>query len=928
MSSDIRTDKIFHVISNTHWDREWRFPFQRNRQMLVDTIDSVLDILEKEPEYRAFHLDSQSIVLRDYLEIRPHKTELLVKLVKENRLLIGPWYILPEEFQVGGENLIRNLLLGHRICREYGGVSKIGYSPFSWGQISQLPQLYREFGINLIMFYRGVNSLDSHNAEFMWEGTDGTKALSTRFSTMPRYNFYFLIYRPVLFNQTPYDIAYKWNEGGIPFHFADERMNDEDFFMIEYKQTYFKENIKGSVEKIVGMQADDFTTPHVIWMEGHDSSGPNIDTVKILKDIREEFPGIQLKHSTLEEYAAALEKDAKKDELPLVTGERRSAQYDLRSGNLYGYTTSARMYLKQKNFEAENLLQFYAEPFYNFAGLLGLDTRTNYIDIAWNYLVQNSAHDSIGGCSLDEIHDDMMWRYRQVIEIAKGVFERAGKHILKNINMPEKGFDGKSEFPVYVTAINPTTYQRSEYITAFVDVPLEMDKGRIKLIDPSGKEVPSIILESYAHQPVLEQMINRPMYFDMQRYKVMFLAANVPAVGYKVFQVKPVNKIRENNDKIAFKKDDKINLENEFLKVVINKNGTFNLKNKRNGKVYNKLGHFYDEGDSGHAWVLTPTAPFIDTLKALPKIKIVENDALHAVVKISHEIIIPENLAERLQKRPKLIRIKIRLYLTLRKDSKRVDIRVEVNNKAEAHRLRILFPTKLKASHHFGEGQFDVVQRPVERINAEGWVEKPMHDYPMHHFAAVEDGENGLAVIVKGLKEYEVTDDDDRTIAITLFRTFNYIIYPSSKEDYSFQKGAQMLGKSEYEMSVYPYSGEWSADNVYREALEYNLPLSVIQSGRTHGELPVSKSFISVEDSNLIFSAFKKAEQFTAEQYALRVYNPTTSVISSKINFGMEAERIFRSNLEETLKEEINPGYSIDIEIPAKKIFTYLISFK
>ena len=107
----MRTDKVFHVISNTHWDREWRFPFQRNRQMLVDMIDSVLDILVKEPKYRAFHLDSQSIVLRDYLEVNPHKKKLIVKLVKENRLLIGPWYILPEEFQVGGENLIRNLFL-------------------------------------------------------------------------------------------------------------------------------------------------------------------------------------------------------------------------------------------------------------------------------------------------------------------------------------------------------------------------------------------------------------------------------------------------------------------------------------------------------------------------------------------------------------------------------------------------------------------------------------------------------------------------------------------------------------------------------------------------------------------------------------------------------------------------------------------------
>ncbi len=206
-------ERIFHVISNTHWDREWRYPFQRNRQMLVDMIDNVLDILEKEPKYRAFHLDSQTIVLKDYLEIRPHKVDLINKLINEKRLLVGPWYILPEEFQVGGENLIRNLLLGHKIAKKHGRVSKVGYSPFSWGQISQLPQIYAGFNINLIMFYRGVNSIDSPKAEFLWIGADGTEAVSSRFSTMPRYNFYFYIYRPVIHNEFFADIEHAWNRG-------------------------------------------------------------------------------------------------------------------------------------------------------------------------------------------------------------------------------------------------------------------------------------------------------------------------------------------------------------------------------------------------------------------------------------------------------------------------------------------------------------------------------------------------------------------------------------------------------------------------------------------------------------------------------------------------------------------------------------------
>ncbi len=245
----MRTDKIFHIISNTHWDREWRFPFQRNRQMLVDMIDNLIDILQNEPDYKAFHLDSQSIIIDDYLEIKPQNENLIKDLVKNKKIFIGPWYILPDEFQVGGENLIRNLLLGHKTSRKYGRVSKTGYSPFSWGQISQLPQIYSNFGIDFIMFYRGVNSLESPKAEFLWQGADGTTLLTSRFSTMPRYNFYFYIYRRILFDENITDTKTGWNVKGQLFHTADAGIS-EDYFNISPDEKYYIQNLKEAVERL------------------------------------------------------------------------------------------------------------------------------------------------------------------------------------------------------------------------------------------------------------------------------------------------------------------------------------------------------------------------------------------------------------------------------------------------------------------------------------------------------------------------------------------------------------------------------------------------------------------------------------------------------------------------------------------------------
>ena len=924
----MRTDKVFHVISNTHWDREWRFPFQRNRQMLVDMIDSVLDILVKEPKYRAFHLDSQSIVLRDYLEVKPHKKKLIVKLVKENRLLIGPWYILPEEFQVGGENLIRNLLLGHKVCAEHGGVSKIGYSPFSWGQISQLPQLYKEFGINLIMFYRGINSIDSPKAEFLWEGADGTKAISSRFSTMPRYNFYFYIYRPAVHNEGFYDVEYKWSKGGKPFHFADKEQHEEDFFIIEPLDNYYEENLKEWVEKIVNDQADDFTTPHAIWMEGHDSSGPNIKTVRIIEDIKKIFPEINIKHSTLEEYAKAVFESADEKKLKLVKGERRSSQFDRRSGNMYGYTTSARMFLKQKNFDAERWVQFYAEPFNSFAGILGKDIKDYYLENAWEKIVQNSAHDSIGGCSLDEIHDDMMNRYKHSIEISRGVFERAVKFISNRIDTSSIA-DNKRKDNIFITVLNPNNYDRNEVVKAVIDIPTEFDKGDFIVTTEDGAALEKQLISSKHYQPVLEQMIDRPMYFDMQRYEVYLNVKDIPSFGYNTFNVIPRKKIKIEKKKLIKVKKDSFTLENEFIKVKVNSNGAFDLTQKEINHKFKNLGYFYDEGEAGHAWVNIPTKPFVDTLKNKAKVKVIENGNLSSTVKISNKIKIHENLTERKNKSKKLVSVTIDLFLTLNKESKKLDIVVVVDNTAESHRLRMMFPTNLKTNSSFGEGQFDVVERSLERPNTKDWIEQPMYDFPMHQFVDLTDKDKGLAVLVDGLKEYEVLNDKKNTLAITLFRGFEFIIAPSSRQDYTYQKGSQCLGKQEFRLSVYPHKFDWKKGEVYKEALNFNNSLRIAQIGSGSGDLPLSNSFLKIENENILFSSFKKSEDEKENSFVMRVYNPTTKKQKTKISFAEKIRSAKLVTLEELDIEEIKLSdvntFVIDLE--KKKIVSMKLEF-
>ena len=120
--------KKAHIISHSHWDREWYLPYEKHHMLFIELMDTLLDTLEKDPEYRSFHLDGQTILLEDYLQVRPEKKEKLKKAIEQGKIIIGPWYVLQDEFLTSSEANVRNLLIGHREAQKYGPVCKVGPS--------------------------------------------------------------------------------------------------------------------------------------------------------------------------------------------------------------------------------------------------------------------------------------------------------------------------------------------------------------------------------------------------------------------------------------------------------------------------------------------------------------------------------------------------------------------------------------------------------------------------------------------------------------------------------------------------------------------------------------------------------------------------------------------------------------------------------
>lgn len=185
-----------HLISHTHWDREWYMPYERHHVLLAKLMNELLETLEQDERYRYFHLDGQTIIIEDYLQVHPERREQLERFIREGRIVIGPWYVLQDEFLTSSEANVRNLLIGHQDAAKYGVISKLGYFPDSFGNMGQAPQLLKQADIETAVFGRGVKptgfdnmvgelnstSYESPYSEMYWESPDGSTVLGLLFA--------------------------------------------------------------------------------------------------------------------------------------------------------------------------------------------------------------------------------------------------------------------------------------------------------------------------------------------------------------------------------------------------------------------------------------------------------------------------------------------------------------------------------------------------------------------------------------------------------------------------------------------------------------------------------------------------------------------------------------------------------------------------
>ncbi|MHA6533869.1 alpha-mannosidase [Paenibacillus sp. BAC0078] len=886
--------KTAHIVSHTHWDREWYLPYEKHHVRLVELVDALLDKLESSTAFRSFYLDGQTIILEDYLQVRPENKERLERHIRDGRILIGPWYILQDAFLTSGEANVRNMQIGHQDALKYGEPSKIGYFPDTFGLVGQTPQLMLQSGIKNAFFGRGVKPTGFNNtvsdggyessfSELIWEGPDGSRILGILFA-----NWY------SNGNEVPADEA-------AAREFWDRKLADAEKYA---------------------------STGELLFMNGCDHQPLQLDLPEAISTAQALYPEVEFIHSNFPDYLDALNSDLEHNgrELSSVTGELRSQRTD-GWGTLVN-TASARVYLKQMNQKGQTLLEKVAEPLASIAKLAGKDYPHHLFTYAWKTLMQNHPHDSICGCSVDEVHREMVTRFDKSRHVAESIIEESARFIADAVDTSVFDRYSDSGEAVPFVVMNTTGWSRTGTVSVELDAArlylregygLEETSRRMQetdlsgrvLVDDSGNvlacTVKDLGLEFGYDLP--DDKFRQP--YMCRRVRLTFEAAEVPALGLRAYAWITQQAVAPAGQQASLFSGEHV-LENAAIRVEVSADGSFSLSHKQSGAVYRDLGVYENSGDIGNEYMYRqPDGETSLTTKGLnAAITVIEDTPFRAAVEIKHEWEIPASADARLneeqralvyyperkaQRSSETVILQLRTVISLEREGKGLHIESTINNVAKDHRVRMLFPTDLQTAVHHADSMFEIAKRDNEP--AAEWL-NPSNTQHQQAFVDVSSTEAGMTVANLGLNEYEVLRDGRNTIAVTLLRSVGELgdwgWFPTPE--------AQCLGEHTAQLMLIPHTGDGITSGAYAEAYQFQTPWTVFQTGVHAGALASGYSPLTWKGAEAAFSSMKMNEH--TGDLLLRWYNMSGGQADLELKLGLAHEHLYKTGI---LEESANP---------------------
>ena len=950
-----------HLVTHTHWDREWYRPYQEFRLKLVHLVDNLLDLLASDPDFKHFMLDGQTIILEDYLQVRPERETELRQYVENGRLLIGPWYVLPDEFLVSPEALLRNLLEGERTARRYGGKMQVGYIPDPFGHIGQMPQILLGFDISTASLQRGP---DDQPCEFWWRSPDGSRVL----------------------------LGY----------LRDSYSNAAAIPMVDQRETL------NQVENMRESLLPHAASSHLLLMHGNDHTQPSPQTSAMIAALKESLKKDTIVHSTLPAYLSAVqaEIESKPLEIPTVEGELRSSKRH----NLLPGVLSTRVWIKQRNHACETLLEKWAEPSSVWAKWAAGQKPPEYIinqagllRQAWRYLLECHPHDSICGCSIDQVHEEMRPRFDQVMQIGEQIAGQNLQALADSIDTAASN----SNISTTVVVFNPVSGPRTDEANFSMHLPagrtglhifdgqdrrmpyrlgaveerevanFRLDResfmallGQVRDGQIGGMGMQSLVFQDVTFErsgDTLEiqiylsnngeadrEALSRGMIYLTQtlqddnlihfhvrgvlsQTQVYFSAQDIPGHGYKTFWIEFDQEASGRT--IEYGEDaSALAIENQFFEVKIDaQDGTLQLTDKRDGVTYRGLNRFVDGGDGGDEYNYSPPAQDRLVQARVDSLRVERSPArqsIHAQLILDVPVALtPDRRSRSLDTVPMQVSSRVSLIDGVA----RVDIQTVVENQARDHRLRVHFPAPFSVQSGQYDGHFEIVRRATGvPLFDERWGEQPRPEHPQRAFVHISNGKSSLAVANRGLREAAViavespgdSPSGKSEIALTLLRCVGWL----SRDDFSTRKshagpglptaGAQLHGRHRFAYAILPGGKEGAGEPPYRQAFRFNAPLKSAVTALHAGNLAPENSFVLCEPRDFVLSAMKLSEDKSG--WILRGYNLSAKDIQVVISPQVPFERVWRANLAERPIDELKPDLQgrITLRLRAHEILT------
>lgn len=779
---------VIHLVPSAHWDREWYLSFPRFRVRLVRLIDKVIKLLES-GRYPSYLLDGQTVMLEDYLAVKPENEERLKKLISSGKLVVGPWYTVPDTFLPCGESLLKNLELGEKIKKKYCGKGEVAYTPDSFGLNAQFAQIVNKFGYKYVYFTRGERLAGREDesgkiSDIKLAALDGTTLLA---------------------ECDKYSTGSGLVVPGIWKNFNLHKVTEADAIRC-VDWTFDYQNTRTGYK-------------NRLWICGTDHLEPREDLPDIVKFLNEKYRDVaEFGLSGMDEYFKAIESEGGSAKTALATGEQcgnYDKHYELSN------TLSSRADIKLLNREAENL------TFGVFESLDGFEKpcdpfeytdRRAIAECTYKDMIRAHAHDSICTCSPDETCADEKDRLRGVKETAQELI----KDDLTKIGGSLKGNGGE------ILVFNPLPYERKEIIEGFVSVPYDVDGNRIS--DEKGNAIKDsfasvlfkkrIDIESMKYTTFEEIATDETRSYlpsdagkeDVQTGLYYRFSAVLPPLSFARYKV-----TGGGTDDAVISGSAEMKCGETVAEFSADGLLTIIRKNKKTIKVYPVIG--LDDGDSYTYANVSKIPEYKANIISFGK---TEETASYTRKSVKYVF---ENVGKTGGK------VEAEIVYTLDKTSEVTSAKTKIfNADCYGFRLRLVCEFDETAKDVFSDGAFGLTKRPV---GIKRDLSKDIFTRPMRNLFYVPFAKNAVSVYSRSFYEYEAVNDDVTKVFFTLLRSTDkvYDTFLPTKDESGAGKGVRwrsrghkMQGDYEFSFGIKLYDDLPGENEVITDALKFQIP--------------------------------------------------------------------------------------------------------